>query len=71
MKRYLAFYGRRYYPLWGMEDFIGDFDTEIEAKAAVMDKHSEYTLEDKDDEFEWNWFQIWDSETKLIVDKSE
>lgn len=68
MKRYLAFYGSNYYPSGGMEDFIGDFDTAIEAKESVIEKNNSNILPDK--EWDWNWYQIWDSETRLFVDKS-
>ena len=33
MKRYWLFYGEQYYPIGGMEDFHGQFDTIAEAQA--------------------------------------
>ena len=32
MKRYLVFIGHHYYPLGGMDDFVGDYDSECEEK---------------------------------------
>ena len=41
MKRYLAFFGDDHYPRGGMDDFIGDFDTEEEAQKAIVDALNE------------------------------
>jgi hypothetical protein len=38
MKRYLVFTFHTYYPIGGMDDFLGDFDTLDEASAALVDK---------------------------------
>lgn len=38
MKRFLAFYGDNYYPSGGVYDLLGDFDTLMEAVAALEAK---------------------------------
>lgn len=53
MKRYLAFSGDDYYPLGGMEDYIGDFDKLEDATAAVVSD-----IEDHDWGYEWG--NVWD-----------
>lgn len=35
MKRFLAFCGRFYYPVGGMDDFIGAFDSLAEAEQGI------------------------------------
>lgn len=55
MKKYLLFAGQKYYPLGGMSDYIGDFDTIEQAKQA-------YT-ESKED-----WGQIVDYEDMKAVE---
>lgn len=79
MKRYLAFKGDIYYPLWAMEDFIGDFDT-IEESLKAIDKAlladttvfelEEYT-EKELIESEWNggliWAVVYDTEERKNV----
>ena len=50
MKRYLAFYGDIYYPLGGMRDFIGDYDSIDEAISAVKEKNKS----------EWSGTEDWD-----------
>lgn len=64
MKRYLAFYGSIYYPSGGMEDFIGDFDSKLEAYNHIMKAHNDEERED----WSCNWYQIYDLELKLIVE---
>ncbi len=58
MKRYLVFAGMAYYPRGGMRDFIGDYDTELEATKALNLYEG-----DKD------WFHIYDSQTKEFTHK--
>jgi hypothetical protein len=65
MKRYIAFYGDRYYPLGGMKDFIGDFDYLDEAINLIETKHSE------DGYLDIMWYQVYDTETKSIVYTSD
>lgn len=65
MKRYLAFYGDRYYPSGGIDDFEGDYDTVEEARKAIDKAHSKnpsYGIE-------WDsaWAHVWDSETRKKV----
>jgi len=38
MKQFMAFYGSIYYPSGGMDDFIGDYDTQEDALAAINKK---------------------------------
>lgn len=65
MKRYLAFYGNEYYPMGGMEDFVGDFDTEEDAKDAIIKAKK---LNNRIDEgWAYDWAQIYDTEIKRIV----
>lgn len=54
MKRYLLFMGNRYYPSGGMGDFRGDFDSEDEAIASIVD-------EIRTDLLYTAWGHIWDS----------
>lgn len=65
MKRYLAFYGNVYYPLGGMNDFVGDYDTEQDCEKAIEEKHAENLPDDSEREFVWK--QIWDSQTRSFV----
>lgn len=58
MKRYYAFYGDLYYPRRGMRDFIGDFDTIEEAKAAITRKNTDDSL---------SFEVIWDSHERKEV----
>lgn len=57
MKRFLAFGGDEFYPCGGMYDFKGDFDSLDEALMCCLN-------EDGD------WYHIYDSEIKKIVDLS-
>jgi len=58
MKRYLLFTGNDYYPDGGWGDFAGDFDTIEEIKYT-----EKYMVED--------WYQIVDTETMLVVYKTQ
>lgn len=58
MKRYLAFFGQTYYPMGGMNDFIGDFDTVEEAKERI---------EEELDDWSYEWCQVYDTQTKTEV----
>jgi hypothetical protein len=40
MKRYMVFYHPAYYPLGGMEDFIGSFD---DLNVAIIAMHNEHS----------------------------
>jgi hypothetical protein len=55
MKRYWLFCGNHYYPLGGLQDFKGDFDS-VEAAYVHF-----AMLEEKPD-----WAQILDTETRQI-----
>jgi hypothetical protein len=69
MKRYLAFYGSVYYPSGGMEDFIGDYDTEKDALNAITEKLNTdkdyYDTEEK--RWQYCWAHIYDTETRKEV----
>ena len=57
MKKFMVFTGSDYYPSGGMKDFRADFDTLDEAlKFLVKDPESR------------DWFQIYNTETREIVD---
>lgn len=58
MKRYFLFIGADYYPLKGMGDFQGDFDTLEEAI-----RYSEQYVE----EWEYVWASVFDTETRKEV----
>lgn len=55
MKRFLLFAGPSYYPEGGWNDFVGDFDTSLEAKI----KANEFVSKDY-------WAHIFDTEEKSI-----
>lgn len=57
MYRYLVFGGDIYYASGGINDFIGSYDT--------LDAAIEAALKKDDD-----WYHIFDSETKKVVDSS-
>lgn len=54
MKRYLLFRGDDYYPMGGMYDFEGDFDSVSEAMIKLND-------------LSYDWFHIYDLEEKRII----
>jgi len=69
MKQYLAFYGSIYYPSGGMDDFIGDYDTEKEALNAITEKlntDKDYYDTEKE-KWEYSWAHIYDTETRKEV----
>ena len=65
MKRFLAFYGSNYYPLGGMDDFIGDFNALGDAINHIKEKHKKALKAGFSDEFCWS--NVWDSKHKKIV----
>jgi hypothetical protein len=58
MKNFLAFYGDCQYPQGGMDDFIGDFDTEKEAIDAIKAKQ----VEDYRTDWNYTWAHVWSVE---------
>jgi hypothetical protein len=54
MKRFLAFAGDSYYPEGGAKDFVGAFDTELDARLAGVETPKD-------------WCHVFDLETKTIV----
>jgi len=68
MKRYLAFYGRHYYPDGGMDDFIGDFNG-LDAAKDYIEAHHKKENPYGDLEDEWNscWAHVYDMEEKKEV----
>lgn len=69
MKRYFAFYGYKYYPGCGMEDFIGDYNTEEEALDEITKKINieNGNLDTEDEKWEYRWANIYDSKLKKEV----
>jgi len=67
MKRFLVFAGDCYYPHGGMYDFLEDFDTLEEARSFEAKIEEEFKLLWKDNWKNFNWTEIWDSETRTHV----
>jgi hypothetical protein len=65
MNRYLVFYGDDYYPCGGIHDFVGDFASLEECKAAIIRSHLKFRPDDT--EWEWAWNHIWDSLKKETI----
>lgn len=57
MKKFLVFTGSDYYPNGGMGDFRADFDT--------LDEALKFLVNDRET---WDWKQIYNTETRKIVD---
>ena len=60
MKRFLVFGGDEYYPLGGMRDFQGEYDTEDEA----IDATTQY-LSDRN--WDCQWSSYFDCETRSLT----
>ena len=62
--RYWAFMGDAYYPLGGMEDFVGDFNSLEEAIQFIAQKAKAENYRGTMDAY-WcfAWAHIWDTET--------
>ncbi len=69
MKKYLLFAGHRHYPLGGVEDFHGDFDSIDEAKK-WFGSNPDKISNPKSDYID-HWCQIVDKDTFEIVAKFE
>jgi len=68
MKRYITFIGDEYYPMGGMLDFSGDFETIEEAKAFIEEKVDKEKIYDTvEEQWENVWAHIWDTETMSKV----
>ena len=72
MKRYLAFFGEQYYPLGGMDDFIGDFNTQedaVEAIESALTESKKNALDFFTKHPKWcsHWADIFDTETREKV----
>jgi hypothetical protein len=65
MKQYFAFYGDCYYPIGGMDDFVGDYDTKEEPIEAIEKAHLENRPDDK--VWELAWCNVWDSKDRIEV----
>lgn len=63
MKAYLLFAGRNCYPYGGILDLRGDFDSENEAKEAILRKNA---VAEWSDEF-WHWWHIVNSGSLELV----
>lgn len=57
MKRFWTFSGDTYYPIGGMQDFKGSFDTKEEASAFLLKKFN----------MGFEWFHIYDSQECKVV----
>jgi hypothetical protein len=68
MKRYFAFYGDIYYPNGGMIDFIGDYESLEDCKKKIEEKNLQAILDDPN--WDWSWFQIWDSHTRTFIENT-
>jgi hypothetical protein len=63
MKRYWLFAGREFYPLGGMKDFKGDFDSYFDAAT-----HAVKILDEPDISNSLpGWYHIWDSANEIIA----
>lgn len=63
-KRYLAFYGKNYESMGGMDDFIGSADTVEECKQ-LIEKHNAGPIR-----IRYQWAHIWDTqEGKKVWEK--
>lgn len=68
MKQFMAFYGRIYYPSGGMDDFIGDYDTQEDALAAINKKNEDDSPYDTDDaRWKYAWAHIYDTKNRVEV----
>jgi hypothetical protein len=66
MKQYLAFFGETYYPLGGMTDLIGDYDSVEDAIQAIHDAHKKYDIHSHG----WNghvWCHVYDTQKHDFV----
>lgn len=63
MKRYMVFWGDDYYPLRGMEDFVGDYDELNEAISSLHRKNRE----ERDGDWVISWGHVYDLIEKDIV----
>ncbi len=68
LSRYLLFYGDKYYPSGGMEDFKKDFDTTEDAIIWL----DEYVKANKiyvtvEEEWKYRWAHIYDFHQRKIV----
>lgn len=63
MKRYLLFAGDTYYPRGGFRDLRGDYDTLEEARTAAE------AGEPMIAESGFDWWHIFDTETKQVIDQ--
>lgn len=66
VKRHLLFGGPDFYPGGGMGDFVGDFDSDAEAKEAADERMS---FKDPDDHGKHDWQQVLDSQTGEWVER--
>lgn len=64
MKKYLLFYGSRYYSIGGWQDFKGSFTTVAEAYHAWLSSLEEW---ESGELGRFNWFNIADSDSGEIV----
>lgn len=65
MKRYLVFYADAYYPLGGIDDFIGDYDTIEEAIKVVQETHRKNIKDDVN--WDYALANILDIQTSKVV----
>lgn len=69
MRRYMVFAGSFYYPIGGMEDLVGHFDTVDEALSSLLTYESGSNVLDAYDrcECDGSWAYVYDTEEEKIV----
>jgi len=65
MKKYLAFYGNKYYPNEAMGNFIGDFDNKQDA----IDSIRKTSTEKDNASMDYNWGLVYDIEERKYIHK--
>lgn len=62
MKRYWLFYGDSYYPIGGMHDFHGSYDTSHEARYHLKNNDVNYDWAHIYDSIDCNLIEVYDDE---------
>lgn len=70
MKRFLVFFGDKYYPQGGILDFIGDFRWSDEAIRFLFEKEAKEN-NSKTETWEDFWGHVYDTHTQKIVWSSD
>jgi hypothetical protein len=67
MKQFLAFYGKDFYPLGGMADFLGDYDLLEDAIEAINKEASNDVNYTPEEIWEYAWAHIYDTTQREII----